>query len=109
MPLTDKDHRSQERLRVTGKVKLFWDENGAPQQAAAEIFDISPTGLSCWMPRRLPTGARVKIEAAHLKLFGFAMVRHSRGQGMRILVGMQFEGGLRWLAPGQEVAKPRWT
>lgn len=108
MPPTG-DLRRVNRVRLSGKVRLFWEESYTAQQATAEIHDVSETGLSCWMPRRLAPGTRVKIEASHLKLFGFATVRHSRGQGMKILVGMQFDGDVHWMAGDSAPARPRWT
>lgn len=73
-----KEKRARDRKNLTGRVRIFWCENGIQRQTTGELRDISPTGLSCWVGQRMPSPTEVRMECNTPHLHGDALVRHCR-------------------------------
>lgn len=103
-----KEKRARDRKNLTGRVRIFWCENGIQRQTTGELRDISPTGLSCWVGQRMPSPTVIRLECPVQHLHGDALVRHCNSQGARFLLGIEFRGGLTWRSSDAPVPRPRF-
>ena len=104
-----KEQRGRDRRAIQARVRIVWVENGIARQTMGDIRDISPKGMSCWVPQRIAAGTEIRLECPPQHLHGDALVRHSNNKGARSLLGIEFRGSMTWRAPDEPPpAQPRW-
>lgn len=82
--------RREQRRKAHGAFSLCWEEDGVTRSSEAEGVDIATLGLRLRSSCRLPSGARVFIEARSGELNGYAFVRHCAAEHDHFLVGLEF-------------------
>lgn len=96
--------RAHERVKISGTVRLFWeDERGEQHFCHAEAKDVSNSGISVTLRQRVPLRAVVQVESVRNLVRGAANVRRCEQRGMNFDVGLEFIGG------GQGPAKMKYT
>ena len=103
-----KERRVRDRRSIQDRTRILWIENGLQRQTMGEIRDLSPRGMSCWAPQRIPASTEIRLECATQRLNGDAVVRHCNNKGARFLLGIEFMGSLTWRGSGETEVRPRW-
>jgi hypothetical protein len=80
------ERRSEERIRSKGQVTVM---AGGEERLAAEVYDISRSGISLLVERAFDPGTRVQVDTGHLAAEG--VVIHCAAQGNRHYVGIAFD------------------
>jgi len=80
------ERRSEERIRSKGQVTVM---AGGQDYLAAEVYDISQSGISLLVERALDPGTRVQIDTGHLAAEG--VVVHCNAQGNQHNIGIAFD------------------
>jgi PilZ domain-containing protein len=91
------DIRRHKRVLQSARVRISWmDRFGSEKFAAADIVDISETGMRIKVSESLTAGTLVTLQSDRPSLHGRASVRSCVRHGAKFLVGMEFIGGLKW-------------
>jgi len=106
--LKRKDLRRTRRYAVEGTLRVAWlGSNGSLKVAQnARVLNICEEGMAFELPEPAQLNSRVKLQSGKHKLLGEAAVRHSRREGGKYIVGVEFVDGLRWRAPEGPVTEP---
>ena len=80
------ERRSEERIRSRGQVTVM---AGGQERLAAEVYDISRSGISLLVERAFDPGTRVQIDTGHLAAEG--VVVHCSAQGDQHQIGIAFD------------------
>jgi c-di-GMP-binding flagellar brake protein YcgR len=80
------ERRSEERIRSKGQVTVM---AGGQEQLAAEVYDVSQSGISLLVERAVTPGTRVQIDTGHLAAEG--VVVHCAVQGNQHQIGIAFD------------------
>ena len=95
MPKTKNNVRRHFRFDYLGPVRLFWDDpQGRTKYLQVLCLDISENGLRVDASEQLPTNTRVSLRAELIELSGTAIVRHSKPQGDRFVLGLELSSAL---------------
>ena len=94
-----KERRRHPRQPVNEPVSLYWEENWNTLCVRGYCVDISTSGMgvrvdSLYQP--FPNRRQVRFQIDSLKLAGTALVRHSIRRHGKMILGLEFCGGLRW-------------
>jgi hypothetical protein len=91
------------RYPCSGAIPVAWTSN-FDKYSMGECMDISRTGLRMLMSDPIPTRTSVCFKADCLAFGGSGTVRHCKKLKAKYIIGVDFAGGLQWLATGQHVA-----
>jgi hypothetical protein len=80
------ERRSEERIRSKGQVTVV---AGGQEQLAAEVYDVSQSGISLLVQRAVDLGTRVQVDTGHLAAEG--VVVHCAAQGNQHQIGIAFD------------------
>jgi len=78
--------RPEERIRSKGQVTVI---AGGQERLAAEVYDISQSGISLLLERAFDPGTRVQVETGHLAAEGVVVDCAVRGN--QHCVGIAFD------------------
>ncbi len=88
--------REDERLPISGAVRIFWeDEDGEQHLYRADAKDVSASGLSVTVKVRVPLRTLVQVESLVNQVQGSAKVRRCEQKGLNYVVGLEFVGGTK--------------
>ncbi len=102
-----KNLRQHRRFLVKGdSLQVAWvDNQGKMKNVRTKVINVSEGGIALQMPEPL-TPALVRFQSKQLKIDGVGTVRHCRSTSAHYVVGLEFEGPSRWLAPEGEIHEP---
>jgi hypothetical protein len=108
-PLKVEDQREHRRYAVAGTfLRVTWlDANGDVRiEDGARALDISERGMAMQLPASALLLSQVRLESEQGELLGHGKVRYCRARGPAYMVGIEFTGELRWIAPEGPVTEP---
>ncbi|MGA2194745.1 MAG: PilZ domain-containing protein [Bryobacteraceae bacterium] len=80
------ERRSEERIRSKGLVTVMAADQ---ERLAAEVYDISQSGISLLVERAVDPGTRVQVDTGHLAAEG--VVVHCAARGRQHQIGIAFD------------------
>ena len=80
------ERRSEERIRSKGQVTVI---ASGQEQLAAEVYDVSRSGISLLVERAFDPGTRVQVDTGHLAAEG--VVVHCIAKGKQHQIGIVFD------------------
>ena len=94
--MANNDLRRHDRQLCSQTVAILWcDSAGNDKCAKAATIDVSELGMRLQVPEALSTRSFITIRSEKMNLHGQASVRHCARQGMKYVVGVELERGLR--------------
>jgi hypothetical protein len=103
------EQREHRRYAVAGTfLRVTWlDANGdVRMEDGARAIDVSERGMAVQLPASALLLSRVRLESREGDLLGHGKVRYCRARGPVYMVGIEFTGALRWIAPEGPVSEP---
>lgn len=96
-PIVTRERRRHLRMTLKEPVTLYWEENGTNLCARGRCVNISESGVQIEaesLYRAFPTRTKIRFQIESLKLSGTATVRHARRRNRKMIIGLEFCGGL---------------
>jgi len=97
-----KRRRRAVRYPCSGAIRVAWTSN-FDRYVMGQCVDISRTGLRMLISDPIPTRTSVCFKVDCLAFGGSGTVRHCKKQKEKYMIGVDFAGGLQWLATGQHI------
>lgn len=106
--LKRKDLRRHRRYTVTNSVlRVSWLDIGSHlKMALVRVLNVSEGGMALELPEQPLPQSQIRFQSERHKVVGSAKVRHSRRNGTKWIVGVEFTEGIRWAPPEGEVEEP---
>ena len=103
---SSRERRRHTRQPMNEPVTLHWEEAGNTFCARACCVDISTSGARVEaesLYRPFPSQTKIRFQIESLKLAGTAIVRHSVRRSRKMIIGLEFCGGLCFKPSTQNV------
>jgi hypothetical protein len=103
------DQREHRRYAVAETfLRVTWlDANGDVRiEDGVRPFDVSAGGMSLQLPVSALLLSQIRLESGDGEVLGHGKVRYCRARGAVYMVGIEFTGSLRWIAPEGPVTEP---
>jgi len=98
--------RRHGRMPYTGRVRLAWDESGAPRYAQGKCIDLSAGGLRVEAPVAIPVQSRISLRIEELNLSASALLKHVSRRGSKYMLGLELSQTLHERALAAIVRAP---
>jgi hypothetical protein len=84
------EERRSARFQYFGLVFIAWTSHGERNHVLGRCLDISEHGIGLQLPKALPVGSPVTVQADWLSLSGSATVRHVTKRAGIFVLGLEF-------------------
>lgn len=100
--------RPEQRFRVDFQVFLSWqDRRGTRREAPARCVDLSASGARVEARDQYEVRTQVQITSEQFGRMGTATVRYSRREGMKFIIGLQFNAAFGLSDPARKAILTR--
>ncbi|MBI1786496.1 MAG: PilZ domain-containing protein [Acidobacteria bacterium] len=107
--LRKKEQRRHRRYTVENStLRVSWlGINGEPKMAThARVLNVSESGMAVELPEAPMPNTMIRFQSERYKLVGSGSIKHFRKVAHKFVVGLEFNDGLRWLPPPDDVKEP---
>jgi c-di-GMP-related signal transduction protein len=91
--------RRKTRHGVHETIQVLWDDNGHEKIVAAQLLNVSVSGLQLQLAERIPVQTAISCNAPKTGVSGRGVVRYCNPSKGKYLVGLEFTNGTGWREP----------
>jgi PilZ domain len=91
--------RRKTRHGVHETIQVLWEDNGHEKIVAAQLLNVSVSGLQLQLAERIPVQTAISCNAPKTGVSGRGVVRYCNPSKGKYLVGLEFANGTGWREP----------